>query len=303
MTVLVAGTVAIDDVKTPTITRTGLMGGSGAYASMAARFFAPSRVVGIIGKDFPREHIETLKKHGVCIDGIEHSDGDSFYWSGEYHENMDDRTTHSVAVNVLEAYDPKLPDHYRDSEVVVLANMSPRNQLDVLGQCDGANFTVADTMDIWIQAERKELLELLGKIDLLVINESEAKLFMETTNLVKAGRKLLDLGPSNTIVKTGEHGALLFGRGEHDFFRTGAFPLDHVEDPTGAGDCFLGGLAGHLASTGREKPQFDDLKHAIAHGTVVASYNCQSFSVEGLVDLTGEHISSRLAQFRRYTQF
>jgi sugar/nucleoside kinase (ribokinase family) len=216
---------------------------------------------------------------------------------------MDNRTTHAVAVNVLEAYDPKLPEHYRDSEVVVLANMSPRNQLDVLGQCDSANFVVADTMDIWIQAERKDLLELLAKINLLVINESEAKLFMETTNLVKAGRQLLGLGPANVIVKTGEHGAMLFGRGEHDFFRTGAFPLEHVEDPTGAGDCFVGGLAGHLASTGRAEPTFDDLKRAIARGTVVASYNCESFSVEGLVDLSDQQIATRLDHFHRYTQF
>ena len=286
MTVLVAGSVAIDDVKTPTATRTGLMGGSGAYASMATSFFAPSRVVGIVGSDFPKDHIETLRQRGVCTDGIEHSEGESFYWSGEYHENMDDRTTHSVAVNVLEAYDPKLPAHYRDSEMVVLANMSPRNQLDVLGQCDGAQYVVADNMDIWIQAERKDLLELLEKIDLLVINESEAKLFMETTNLVRAGRKLLELGPASAIVKTGEHGAMLFGRGEHDFFRTGAFPLEHVEDPTGAGDCFLGGLAGHLASKKKGEPAFADLKEAIAFGTVIASYNCESFSVEVLVDLT-----------------
>jgi sugar/nucleoside kinase (ribokinase family) len=303
MNVLAAGTVAIDDVKTPTITRTGLMGGSGAYAAMAASFFAPARVVGIVGKDFPAEHIETLKNRGVCVDGIEHSDGDSFYWSGEYHENMDDRTTHAVAVNVLEAYEPKLPDSYKDSEIVVLANMSPRNQLDVLGQCSGSKFTIADTMDIWIQAERADLMELLGKIDMLVINESEAKLFMETRNLVKAGRKLLELGPKFVIVKTGEHGAMLFGKGEHEFFRTGAYPLEAVEDPTGAGDCFLGGLAGALAATGKDEIGFDDLKASIANGTVIASYNCESFSVEGLIDLTDEQVAERLALFKRYTQF
>ena len=303
MTVLAAGTVAIDDVKTPTVTRTGLMGGSGAYAAMAASFFAPARVCGIVGKDFPPEHIETLKNRGVCVEGIEHSEGDSFYWSGEYHENMDDRTTHSVAVNVLEAYEPKLPESYKDSEIVVLANMSPRNQLDVLGQCSGAKFVIADTMDIWIQAERDDLMELLGKIDMLVINESEAKLFMETRNLVKAGKKLLELGPNFVIVKTGEHGAMLFGKGEHEFFRTGAYPLEAVEDPTGAGDCFLGGLAGALAASGKDEIGFEDLKSSIANGTVIASYNCENFSVEGLVDLTDEQVASRLDLFRRYTQF
>ncbi len=303
MTILTAGTVAIDDVKTPTATRTGLMGGSGAYAAMAASFFAPTRLVGIVGKDFPAAHIETLRARGVCTDGVEHSEGDSFYWSGEYHENMDNRTTHSVAINVLEAYQPKLPEHYRDSEFVVLANTGPQNQLDVLGQCDAAKYVVADTMDIWIQTERKPLLELLGKVDLLVINESEAKLFMETGNLVKAGRGLLGLGPAHVIVKTGEHGAMLFGHGEGDFFRTGAYPLEHVEDPTGAGDCFLGGLAGHLASTCEGRPGFDDIKQAIAHGTVMASYNCESFSVEGLVGLAESDIATRLDRFRGYTQF
>ncbi len=302
MNVLVAGTVAIDDVKTPKANRTDLMGGSGAYAAMAASFFAPTRLVGIVGKDFPAAHLETLRTRGVCTDGIEHSAGDSFRWSGEYHENMDNRTTHSVAINVLEAYEPKLPETYRSSEMVVLGNMSPRNQLDVLGQCE-PRYAIADTMDIWIQAERKELLEMLGRIDLLVINESEAKLFMETTNLVKAGRALLGLGPDNVIIKTGEHGALLFGRGEHDFYRTGAYPLEHVEDPTGAGDCFLGGLAGHLAAeSGGGKPDFTAIKHAIARGTVLASFNCESFSVEGLVPLTEGHIADRLQLLHRYTQ-
>lgn len=300
MNVLVAGTVAIDDVKTQSATRTGLMGGSGAYAAMASSFFAPSRVVGIVGKDFPPAHIETLKTRGVCTDGIEHSDGDSFYWSGEYHENMDERTTHSVAVNVLEAYEPKLPDAYKGSEIVVLANMSPQNQLDVLAQCEGAQFVVADTMDIWIQAERKALDELLTKLDMLVINESEAKLFMETRNLVKAGKKLLTLGPKYAIIKTGEHGALLF-RPDGGFFRVGAYPLEGVEDPTGAGDCFLGGLAGYLAST--DKPvDFDALKHSLSRGTVMASFTCEAFSVERLAAISKADVDARLAEYAGFTQ-
>jgi len=302
MNVLVAGTVALDNVKTPTAYREDLMGGSAAYAAIAASFFSPVRLVSIVGKDFPEEHIETLKARDICTEGIEVSDGDSFRWSGEYHEDMNDRTTHSVAINVLEAFDPKLPESYRDSAVVVLGNMSPKNQLDVVGQCDDGAYIIADTMDIWIQAAHQELIELLKKIDLLVLNDSEAKLFMETNNIIVAGKKLLEMGPTNVVIKTGEHGALLFGKEKVDFFRCGAYPLEVVEDPTGAGDCFLGGFAGYLASLGR-KPEFTDLRRACIQGTIMASFNCQSFSTERLSALTQADIDGRFEEFKGFTHF
>ncbi|NRB44806.1 MAG: bifunctional hydroxymethylpyrimidine kinase/phosphomethylpyrimidine kinase [Verrucomicrobiales bacterium] len=302
MKVIVAGTVAIDDVKTPKVERTGLMGGSAAYAAMSCSFFATTRIVGIIGKDFPKEHITTLESNGICTEGIERSEGDSFYWSGEYHENMDERTTHDVAINVLEAYEPKIPESYSDTELVLLANMNPRNQIDVLDQCNNAKYSIADTMDIWINNERDELLELLEKIDLLIINESEAQLFMETRNLIRAGKKLMDLGPKNVIIKTGEHGSMLLGKNENEFFRLGAYPLEEVEDPTGAGDCYVGAIAGFIASQNQESPSFKDLKSAMVRGTVMASFNCESFSVEGLSSLDSNKISERLNQLLSYTQ-
>ncbi len=302
MKVIVAGTVAIDDVKTPKLERTGLMGGSAAYAAMSCSFFATTRIVGIIGKDFPKEHITTLESNGICTEGIERSEGDSFYWSGEYHENMDERTTHDVAINVLEAYEPKIPESYSDTELVLLANMNPRNQIDVLDQCNNAKYSIADTMDIWINNERDELLELLEKIDLLVINESEAQLFMETRNLVRAGKKLMSLGPKNVIIKTGEHGSMLLGKNENEFFRLGAYPLEEVEDPTGAGDCYVGAIAGFIASQNQGSPSFKDLKSAMVRGTVMASFNCESFSVEGLNSLDSNKISERLNQLLSYTQ-
>ena len=302
MKVIVAGTVAIDDVKTPKVERTGLMGGSAAYAAMSCSFFATTRIVGIIGKDFPKEHITTLESNGICTEGIERSEGDSFYWSGEYHENMDERTTHDVAINVLEAYEPKIPESYSDTELVLLANMNPRNQIDVLDQCNNAKYSIADTMDIWINNERDELLELLEKIDLLVINESEAQLFMETRNLVRAGKKLMSLGPKNVIIKTGEHGSMLLGKNENEFFRLGAYPLEEVEDPTGAGDCYVGAIAGFIASQNQGSPSFKDLKSAMVRGTVMASFNCESFSVEGLNSLDSNKISERLNQLLSYTQ-
>ena len=300
MHLLVAGTVAIDDIKTPSSSRKGLMGGSAAYAAMAASFFAPTRIVGIVGKDFPEEHINTLRQREICTEGIEHSEGESFYWSGEYHDNMNERTTHEVAVNVLEAYTPKLPASYQSAEIIVLANMSPTNQIDVLKQCSTPQFVVADTMDIWIQTEGKVLDELLTKIDMLVINESEAKLFTQTGNLVQAGRQLLQSGPRYAIIKTGEHGALLFGP-DQDFFRVGAYPLDFVEDPTGAGDAFLGGLAGYLAQ--QDKPvDFSAIKHSLSPATVMASFTCEAFSIERLASIGPADIDLRLNAYASYTQ-
>ncbi|MFT4547799.1 MAG: sugar/nucleoside kinase (ribokinase family) [Verrucomicrobiales bacterium] len=301
MNVLVAGTVALDNVKTPSAYREDLMGGSAAYAAIAASFFSPVRLVSIVGKDFPKQHIDTLKARDICTDGIEVSDGESFRWSGEYHEDMNDRTTHSVAINVLEAFDPKLPERYLDSDVIVLGNMSPKNQLDVIRQVKEDAYIIADTMDIWIQAAHAELIEVLNKVDLLVLNDSEAKLFMETNNIIVAGKKLLEMGPKHVVIKTGEHGALLFGIGG-EFFRCGAYPLDVVEDPTGAGDCFLGGFAGHLASLKR-LPEFADLRRACIHGTIMASFNCQSFSTERLSALTQADIDARFEEFKGFTHF
>ena len=300
MHLLVAGTVAIDDIKTPSSSRKGLMGGSAAYAAMASSFFAPTRIVGIVGKDFPAEHINTLRQREICTEGIEHSEGESFYWSGEYHDNMNERTTHEVAVNVLEAYTPALPASYQSSEIIVLANMSPTNQLDVLKQCSTPQFVVADTMDIWIQTEGKALDDLLTRIDMLVINESEAKLFTQTGNLVQAGRQLLQAGPRYVIIKTGEHGALLFGP-DQGFFRVGAYPLDVVEDPTGAGDAFLGGLAGYLAQ--EDKPiDFSAIKRSLSPATVMASFTCEAFSVERLATIGRADIDLRLNAYAGYTQ-
>ncbi len=300
MHLLVAGTIAIDDIKTPSSTRTGLMGGSAAYAAMASSFFCSTRIVGIVGKDFPEEHINTLKQRSICTDGIEYSEGESFYWSGEYHDNMNERTTHEVAVNVLEAYTPKLPANYQSSDIIVLANMSPKNQIDVLRQCSAPQFVVADTMDIWIQTDPAALDDLLTRIDMLVINESEAKLFTQTGNLVQAGQRLLESGPKYAIIKTGEHGALLFGP-DKGFFRVGAYPLESVEDPTGAGDCFLGGLAGYLAQN--NKPvDFATLKHSLSPATVMASFTCEAFSIERLASIDRAAVDFRLNSYKSFTQ-
>lgn len=304
MKILVGGSVAIDNVKTPVADETNLLGGSASYAALAAaKLSSPVHLLGIIGDDFPKEHLDMLESNGVCLSGLERSDQPSFTWSGEYHENMNDRTTHNVAINVLEHWQVKVPDELADAPFVVLANMAPVNQLQMLEQCTASEkYVVADTMDLWITVANEELHEVLQKIDLLVINEGEAREFAGTNNLVLAGEKLLAKGPGVVVVKLGEFGALLFGA-NGDFFRCGAWPLRELADPTGAGDTFLGGLIGSLASQGAVKPTFDQLKEAVVKGSILASFTCEDFSTKSLEAAGKSHFSDRLGEFQRISRW
>lgn len=315
--IVVGGTVAIDEVKTPAGGASSLLGGSASYAALAASFFStPVHLVGIVGKDFPPQHLAMLEKRGITLDGIERSEGDSFTWSGEYMENMNDRVTHRVGLNVLENWSVKVPASAADSSIVVLANMSPDNQLEMLSQCraEGA-FVIADTMDLWIEIANERLHEVLERLDLFVINESEAREFAKTSNLIVAGRRLLEKGPRHVVIKLGEFGAMLFGRNadgsvpseacEATFFRCAAFPLHEIADPTGAGDSFLGGMAGFLAAlssrTGHAPAQFEfaHLREAVVQGSVVASFTCEAFSTRRLESIGAEDLEARLEKFRR----
>jgi len=303
MSVVIAGTVALDHVKTPQAMQENLLGGSASYASLAASIFCkPVHLVGVVGHDFPPAHLEMLSSHGVDLEGVERNAGESFTWSGEYFDDMNTRTTHKVAVNVLEHWQPNLPETARAATVAVLGNMSPDNQMQTLEQCTGAKFIAADTMDLWIEIANERLHDLLKKIDLLVINDGEAKEFAGTTNLVDAGRRLQAKGPRFVVVKRGEHGSYLFGK-NGDFFSCSAYPLDSVFDPTGAGDSFLGGLAGWLAANDKSAPTFDDLKTAVVHGSVVASYTCEAFSTHKLQDVTAADVAARIAELRHFTSF
>jgi cytidine kinase len=304
MSVFIAGTVALDNVKTPHDAQENLLGGSAAYAALAAGIFCqPVDLVGIIGHDFPEAHLRLLESRGIRLDGLERSSGESFTWSGEYHDDMNSRTTHKVAVNVLETWQPKLPTSARDAKIAVLANMSPDNQIQALDQATGADFIAADTMDLWISIANERLHDLLKRVDLLVINDGEAKEFAGTTNLVEAGRRLQAKGPRFVVVKRGEHGSFLFGEKPEDFFACSAYPLDSVFDPTGAGDSFLGGMAGWLAANGHTKPTFSHLKHAVVHGSVTASFTCEAFSTHKLQTVTALDIKARLDQLKHYTRF
>lgn len=302
MSVLVSGSIAIDNVKTQKASQENLLGGSASYAAIAASFYAPSHIVGVVGHDFPEEHLELLKSRDINLDGIEFSEGETFRWTGEYMEDMNDRETLEVALNVLESWKPAVADSQKGAKINLLANAHPMNQHDVIDQVEGGPaFTIADTMDLWIQISRDDLERLLKRIDLLVLNDSEAKLMMDTSNIVAAGKALREMGPKYVIVKKGEHGAMLFG--ENDFFTCPAFPLHDVFDPTGAGDSFIGGAAGYLASLGKDEFSFDDLTSAIARGTILASYTCESFSTHALQELQKEEFEGRLATFRKYCKF
>jgi len=304
MSVIIGGTIAIDNVKTPTAEAKNLLGGSASFASLAASYYTDKvNLVGIIGHDYPAEHLAMLESHGVDLTGVERSESESFTWTGEYMENMNDRETHAVALNVLEGWEVKVPEAIADSNIVVLANMSPENQLQMLAQCQAENrYVIADTMDLWISIAIEPLHEVLQNIDMLVLNESEARQFAETSNLILAGEKLLAKGPTHVIIKLGEFGAVLFGP-EGKMFRLHAWPLKEVADPTGAGDSFLGGMAGYLDNLENDTYSFADISQAMARGSVTASYTCEAFSTLKLQEVTKEELSDRLTKLREMSQW
>jgi sugar/nucleoside kinase (ribokinase family) len=305
--VAIGGTIAIDHVRTPEAEGVNLLGGSAAYAALAASFFTkPVSLIGIIGHDFPAEHLEMLESRGVCLKGVERSANESFTWSGEYHANMNERTTHRVGLNVLEGWQVKVPAVVREAGIVVLANMSPDNQLEMLGQMEGSDpFVVADTMDLWIEIANDRLHEVLPRVDLFVLNEGEARELAGTGNLVKAGKLLLAKGPRNVVVKLGEFGAMLFrpGEGNDAIFRCPAWPLSHVADPTGAGDTFLGAMAGYLASLGCGPYDGAALRQAIVRGSMLASFTCEAFSTRRLEEIGAAELAARMDDFRGMTDW
>jgi len=306
--IVIGGTVAIDHVKTPAAEASHLLGGSASYAALAASFFSkPVALVGIIGHDFPQEHLNMLESNGVALEGLERSENESFTWSGEYHENMNERTTHRVGLNVLESWQVKVPEACAKAPIVVLANMSPDNQLEMLKQCSGGEkrFVIADTMDLWIEIANERLHEVLPQLDVFVLNEGEARDLAGTSNLVRAGQLLLDKGPRHVVVKLGEFGAMLFSRdaagGSDPLFRIPAWPLDNVADPTGAGDSFLGAMAGYLSAHGKAPYDHQTLRHAIVRGSMLASFTCEAFSTRRLETLGMQELEKRIESFRQLT--
>jgi len=300
MPLLVVGSVALDCVETPTAKRDDVLGGSAVFFSYAASFFSPVKMIGAVGEDWPGEHTTLLEKKGIDTSGLQTiPGGKTFRWRGRYLPNMNDRETLEVHLNVLGEFQPQLNGSHRDCRFLFLGNASPAVQLNVLEQAKAAELTVVDTMDLWINIQRDELGELLRRIDGLVLNDSEAKLLAEDENLVRAGQKVLAMGPKFVVIKKGEHGAMFFS--EHEMYVMPAYPTAQVLDPTGAGDSFAGGMMGHLAALGRFDAQA--LKEALAYGVVTASFTVEDFSLDRLEALSRHDLDRRLADYRRMLTF
>lgn len=300
MSLLVVGSVALDSVETPTARRENVLGGAAVFFSYAASYFSRVQLVGVIGDDWPAEHRTLLEDRGIDTAGLHVVEGGkTFRWTGKYMPNMNDRETLEVHLNVFEKFDPVLPPNFRQSKFLFLANGSPIVQMKVLDQVDGAMLTVADTMDLWINIQHDELMALLKRIDGLVLNDAEAKLLTNDENLVRAGKKVLELGPKFVIIKKGEHGAMFFS--EHETYVMPAFPTTEVVDPTGAGDSFAGGMMGYLA----EKNNFDPrtLKEAMAYGILTASFTVEDFSLDRLKCIERPDLERRMEDYRRMLSF
>jgi sugar/nucleoside kinase (ribokinase family) len=301
MSVLVVGSIALDTVKTPVEEHADLLGGSASYAAVGASFFSPVKFVGVVGDDFPHAHVEYLRSRSINLEGLQTLPGKTFRWSGEYMWDLNTRETRSVELNVFEHFNPTLPASYTDTPIVLLANIAPKLQSHVLDQMTQPKFSIADTMDLWIDIAREDLVALLKRVDMLILNDGEARQFTGETSLIKAGAKIRAMGPKYVAIKKGEHGCLLFGDGQ--FFSCGAYPLEDIHDPTGAGDTFAGGLAGFLAAQDHGHVTFEALRKAVVYGSVLASFNVEAFSLERLKTLSQNDIDERYEMFRLMSQF
>jgi cytidine kinase len=300
MPLVVVGSVALDSVETPTQKRDRILGGSAAYFSYAASFFTSVRLAGVVGEDFPPEHVALLQSRNIDTAGLQVVEGGkTFYWKGKYLANMNDRETLELQLNVLADFRPELPESYCRCKFLFLANGSPKLQMQVMEQCRGASLVVADTMDFYIKNEPAELRALLKKVDGLVLNDSEAKLLTGIDNLVQAGHAIRALGPRFVVIKKGEHGAMFFS--EFETYVLPAFPTEKVVDPTGAGDSFAGGMMGYLAEKNSFEPK--TLKEAMAYGTLVASFTVEDFSLDRLAQITREDLDQRMKEYRRMLSF
>ena len=300
MPLVVVGSVALDSVVTPKETREDVLGGSAVYFSYAASYFTSVRLVAVVGDDWPPEHTGLLESRNIDTSGLQIKPGaKTFRWRGRYFDDMNRRETLDVQLNVLDGFQPELSEECRRAPFVFLANGSPSIQLKVLEQCSGANLVVADTMDLYINAERELLDELLTKIDGLVLNDSEATLLTGQQDLVTAGHRVREMGPRFVVIKKGEHGAMFFS--EHELYVLPAFPTDRVVDPTGAGDSFAGGMMGYLAEQGNFQPE--TLKKAMAYGTLVASFTVEDFSLDRLKNIDRDDLEQRMEEYRRMLSF
>jgi sugar/nucleoside kinase (ribokinase family) len=304
MSILAVGSVAFDSIATPSGRVENVLGGSATYFALAASYFTNVRVVAVVGEDFTAEYENVLKKHGVDTRGIEHTQGKTFRWGGQYLDNLNEAKTDFTELNVFERFQPRIPPEYQDTEFLFLGNIHPNLQATVRREMDGVRLTGGDTMNFWIQGTRKELAETLKLVNILLINDGEAKMLAGERNLPRAANKVLAMGPQALVVKHGEYGATIFfregafGIGRHPF-RAPALPIDEVKDPTGAGDSFAGGFMGYIASQGQLNREV--LKRALFYGGVMGSFAVERFGTERLQSLTRNDIEARFQVFRELT--
>lgn len=296
-TVLIVGSMALDDLELPTSSAKNVVGGAATYAAYAASLFAPARIVAVVGEDFSQKDIEALGKRGIDTTGVERVKGKTFRWAGRYGANLASRVTLDTQLNVFADFQPKLPASYRSSEYLLLANIHPALQLQVLDQVDRPKMVFADTMNFWIEGQPDLLSQVLARVDVLCINDEEARLLSGVHPLPQAGRMIMKMGPKRIIIKRGENGAVLMD--ERGMFWVPAVPLDDAMDPTGAGDSFAGALVGYLAATGDLTPE--GLRRALYVGTAVASFNVQAVGTARLARLTVEDVAQRISQLASMT--
>jgi len=304
MSILVVGSVAFDDITTPSGSVKKILGGAGTHFALAASFFTQVRVVAVVGDDFIAEHENVLSKRGIDTRGIERAAGKTFHWGGRYTDNLNEAKTDFTDLNVFEKFEPKIPKEYADTEFLFLANINPSLQIAVRREMNGVRLTGGDTMNFWINRTPVELAEMLKLVNVLLINDSEAKMIAHETNLPRAAQKVLAMGPQALVIKHGEYGATIFfregafGIGHHPF-RAPALPIEEVQDPTGAGDSFAGGFMGYIASQGEVNREV--LKRALFYGGVMGSFTVERFGTERLQSLTREEIEARFQVFRELT--
>ncbi len=299
MSLLVVGSVALDSVETPFGKADEVLGGSANYFSASASHQSPVQLVGVVGSDYPVEKLEPLKARGVDFAGLEHAEGESFRWRGRYRHDLNSAETLETRLGVFSHFKPKLPEKFVNAQYVFLANIDPRLQLDVLRQVKKPKLVACDTMNFWIESRRPDLLELLKHVDLITLNDGEARQLTEKSNLVHAARWIIERGPRTVLIKKGEHGAFMFTK--DTVFFAPAYPLESVFDPTGAGDSFAGGFMGYLARTGDLSEA--NLRRAVIVGSAMGSFVVEGFSITRLLEITRDDIEKRVAEFHRLVTF
>ena len=299
--VLIAGSVALDSLETPSGTAENALGGAATYGSVAASLFAPVHLVGVVGDDFPDEHLDFLKARNIDLAGLQVIEGGkTFRWKGDYLGDLNQAVTHETQLGVFEHFEPTLPPQYRDADFVFLANINPQLQLRVLDQVRHPRLVLCDTMNLWINIAREAVWEIFKRVDIAVLNDGEARLLTEEDNLLRAGKKLLEIGPKHVIIKKGEHGALMFSP-DSSLFVAPPYPIEEVVDPTGAGDSFAGALIGYLAQT--DDLSIENLRRAVVYGSVVASTTVQGFSLQALRVLDMQEVERRYQSVRQISAF